>query len=70
MNVYSKLKPTHRHGKQTYGYQSGERKERGQTRGMGLTSISKINNKRLPCSTGDHQYPVTNYSLCTLGPNK
>ena len=36
MNVYAKQKQTHRHRKQTCGYQMGERKGEGQIRGMKL----------------------------------
>ena len=35
--LYTKQKKTHRHRKQTYGYQRGERGEEGQIRSMGLT---------------------------------
>ena len=37
MNLFTKQKQTHRHSKQTYGYQRGEGREEGQIRGMGLT---------------------------------
>ena len=36
MNIYAKQTQTHRHGKQTYGYQRGARGE-GQIKCMGLT---------------------------------
>ena len=38
MNVYTKQKQTHRHRKQTCGYQRG--KWEGQIRGMGLTNTN------------------------------
>ena len=37
MNVYTKQKQTHRHKKQTCGYQRGDGKGEGQIKGMGLT---------------------------------
>ena len=43
MNVLTKEKQTHRHRKQTYGYQRGK---------VGYY-IKCINNKDLPCSTGN-----------------
>ena len=36
MNLFTKLKQTHRHRKQNYGYQKGKG-EGGQIRSMGLT---------------------------------
>ena len=38
MNVFIKQKQTHRHKKQTYGYQKGKG-EAGQTRYLGVTDI-------------------------------
>ena len=40
MNLYSKQKQTHRHRKQTYGYQWGKGREQGKIRGMGLTDMN------------------------------
>ena len=40
MNVYTKEKQTHRHGKQTYDYQRGERIGEGQIRSMVLTDTN------------------------------
>ena len=37
MNVYAKQNQTHRHRKQTCGYQRGKARQEGQIRGMGLT---------------------------------
>ena len=39
MNLHTKQKETHRHRKQTYGYQRGEGGE-GQIRTMGLTDTN------------------------------
>ena len=40
MNLYTKEKQTHRHRKQTYGYQKGEGGREGQNRGMRLTDTN------------------------------
>ena len=38
--MYTRQKQTHRHRKQTCGYQRGEERREGQIRGMGLTDIN------------------------------
>ena len=40
MNVYAKQNQTHRHRKQTDGYQRVEGMKEGQMRGMGLTDTN------------------------------
>ena len=40
MNPYTKQKQTHRHRKQTDGYQRGEGGKEGQIRSMGLTDTN------------------------------
>ena len=40
MDMYTKQKQTHRHRKQTCGYQRGEEKGEGQIWGMRLTDIN------------------------------
>ena len=40
MNLYAKEKQTHRHRKQTYGYQTGEGGREGQIRNMELTDTN------------------------------
>ena len=51
MNLFTKQKQTHRHGKQTYGHQSGKGEE-GCIRSLGLTHthkyIYKIDNQQGP----------------------
>ena len=64
MNLFTKQKQTHRHRKQTYGYQEG-RVEGGIVREFGtdrytLLYLKWITNKDLLCSTGNSaQYYVT-----------
>ena len=66
MNLITKQKQTHRHRKQTYGYQGGKRKgginqEYGIKR-YTLLYIKQINNKDLLYSTGNYiQYLVITY---------
>ena len=53
MNLFTKQKQTHRHRKQTYGYQKGK---------VGYY-IKCINNKDLLYSTGNYiQYPMINHN--------
>ena len=40
MNLFTKQKQTHRHEKQTWGYQRGERGAERQIRSMGLTDTN------------------------------
>ena len=40
MNLYIRQKQTHRHRKQTYGYQRGQGGREGQIRSMGLTNYN------------------------------
>ena len=40
MNLYTKQNQTHRHRKQTYGYQRGEERRKGQIRSMELTDTN------------------------------
>ena len=40
MNLFTKQKQTHRHRKQTSGYQMGEEKREGQVRGIGLINTN------------------------------
>ena len=40
MNVHTKQKQTHRHRKQTCGYQRGGKNEEGQIRDLGLTDTN------------------------------
>ena len=67
MNLFTKQKQTHRHKKQTYGYQREKRKgEKNQEFEMNrytLLYIKQINNKGLLNSTeGDVQYLVIAYN--------
>ena len=66
MNLFTKQKQTHRHRKQTYGYQRGRgwgRDKLGVWDYQIQTTIYKINNKVLLCSTGNYiQYPVLNHN--------
>ena len=64
MNLFTKQKETHRHRKQTYGYQGedggGINWEQGINR-CTLPYIKQINNKVLLYSTGNYnQYVVIN----------
>ena len=67
MNLYTKQKQTHRHKKQTYGYQRGKAEgginwEFGSDRYI-LLYIKQINNKDLLYSTGNYiQYLVITYN--------
>ena len=62
VNLFTKQKQTHRHRKQTYGYQRGKRRGRdilGVWDSQRHTTIYKINNKDLLHSTGNYiQYLV------------
>ena len=40
MNVYAKQIYTHKHRKQTYGYQKGDGRREGQIMGTGLTETN------------------------------
>ena len=68
MNLFTKQEQTHRHRKQTYGYQRG--KEEGRRDKLGVwdqqiqTTIYKINNNKvLLYSIGNYiQYLVINYN--------
>ena len=68
MNLSTKQKQTHRHRKQTYGYQRGKAGEGGINQEFGikrytLLYIKQINNKDLLYSTGNYiQYPVITYN--------
>ena len=60
MNLFAKQKQTHRHRKQTYGYQRG--KEIGINR-YTLIYRKQINNKDLLYSTGNYiQYLIITYN--------
>ena len=65
MNLYTKQKQTHRHRKQTYGYQRGEVEGINQEFGINIYTllyIKQITNKDLPYSTGNYtQYFVITY---------
>ena len=67
MNLFTKQKQTHRHRKQTYGYQKGKgvggiNQEFGISR-YKLLCIKQINSKVLLCSTGNYiQYIVINHN--------
>ena len=61
MNLFTKQKNTHRHRKQTYGYQRGNqgRDKLGVWDEHPYTAMYKINNKHLLYSTGNYiQYLV------------
>ena len=65
MNLFMSQKQTHRHRKQTYGYQKGKGWEgvRGVWDQQIHTTIYKINSKVLLQSTGNYiQYPVINHN--------
>ena len=68
MNLFTKQKQTHRHRKQTYGYQRGKGGEGGINQRFGinrytLLHIKQINNKDLLYSIGDYiQYLVITYN--------
>ena len=67
MNLFTKQKQTHRHRKQTYGYQRG-RGWSGMDWEFGISRRKLlyrewINNKVLLCGIGNYiQYLVTNYN--------
>ena len=68
MNLFTKQKQTHRHRKQTYGYQrekvggGGTNQEHGINR-YTLLYIEYIGNKDLLCNTGNNiQYLITTYN--------
>ena len=65
MNLYTKPKQTHRHRKQTYGYQRGKDGEINWVFGVNrytLLYIKQISNKDLLYSTGNYtQYFVITY---------
>ena len=67
MNLFTKQKQTHRHRKQTYGYQRGTG-DRGINQEFGINRhtllyIKSINNKGLMYSTGNYiQYLVIIYN--------
>ena len=71
MNLFIKQKQTHRHRKQTYGYQSGKRRRGNLSRliykaGINVCTllyIKQITNKDLLYSTGKYiQYSVVAYN--------
>ena len=66
MNLFTKQKQTHRHRKQTCGYQRGKgmgRDKLGVWDQQIQTTIYEINNKVLLYSTGNYiQYPVINHN--------
>ena len=66
MHLFTKLKQTHRHRKQTYGYQRGKggwiNQEFGINRYTPL-DIKQVNNKDLLYSTGNYiQYIIITYN--------
>ena len=59
----TKQKQTHRHRKQTSGYQWGEERGEGQIRGMRLLCIKQIRSKDILYSTGKYShYLVINFN--------
>ena len=66
VNLFTKQKQTHRHRKQTYGYQRGKGGRINQEFGISkyiLLYIKQVNNKALLYSTGNYiQYPVINHN--------
>ena len=67
MNLFTEQKQTHRHKRQTYGYQrenaGGETDWEFGISGCKLLYIEWINNKVLLYSTGNHiQYPVISHN--------
>ena len=59
MNTFAKQKQTHRHRKQTYGYQRGKSREGGineefEMNRHALLYVSQINNKDLLYNTGNY----------------
>ena len=66
MNLSTKQKQTHRHRKQTYGYQRGSKggiKEELWINRYTALHIKKINNKNLLYSTENYtQYPGINHN--------
>ena len=73
MNLLTKQKQTHRHRKQTSGYQSEKRVGKSQKFGINtctLLYIKKINDKILLYGTGENiQYLVINYNGKNLTKN-
>ena len=66
MNLFTKQKQTHRHRKQTYGYQKGSGGGINQEPEINihtLVYIKQITNKDLLCSTGNYiQYLIITYN--------
>ena len=66
MNLFTKQKQTHRHRKQTYGYQRGRGEQINQEFGIKMFTllyIKQITNKDLVYSTGNFiQYAVITYN--------